>query len=106
MDSASHTGVIRLSAHALARLTQRGLKFEDLELFTKFGEEVDDGYVISHKAIEHYRGVLKAQMQRLEKLRGAALIESSGQVITLYRADKTRLRRLREGSVRKTHDRP
>lgn len=95
MNPSSHTGTNILSAHAQVRMHQRGVKLGDLELVRALGEQVSDGYLISDKAIEQGRLILRAQMQQLERLRGLALIEITGCVVTVYRADKKRIKRLR-----------
>ena len=89
-----------LSVHAQARLQQRSIKFGDLEIVRAFGEVVSDGYLMSDKAIENCKHKLRSQIQQLERLRGVALIESAGCVITVYRIDKRRLKRLRAGPIK------
>jgi len=42
---------------------------------------------------------LKKMIQRLDHIQGSALIEQGGTVVTTYRADKKRIRRLRAGHV-------
>lgn len=89
-----------LSLHAQARLHQRGIKSGDLEVVRSFGEPVADGYLMSDKAIEHRKHELRKQLQQLERLRGLALIEASDCVVTIYRADNNRAKRLRAGSIK------
>jgi hypothetical protein len=95
MNPSNHTSGNILSVHAQARMHQRSVKFGDLELVRAFGEQVPDGYLISDKAIEQCKHTLRAQIQQLERLRGLAIIEISQRVITVYRADKKRIKRLR-----------
>ena len=81
--------------HAECRLRQRGLSHQDVELILHYGEMVSDGYVMSRKAIDSRKAEFKPEIARLERLRDVTVIEDAGQVITAYRADKRRLRKLR-----------
>jgi hypothetical protein len=84
----------RLSRHAAARIRQRGLTESDVELIRKTGESVEDGYVMSNRAVEQRLHELQREINRIERLRGVALIEGESQVITVYRADSARIRKL------------
>lgn len=90
----------RMSRHAEARIRQRGIPPGAVELLWQFGEPVDDGYVLTDHAIEEACRRLRAQMTQLGKLRGVALIESDSIVVTVFRADSKRIRRLRSGKTR------
>lgn len=85
---------IRFSKHAAARIRQRGLTESDVELIRKTGESVEDGYVMSNRAVEQRMHELQREINRIERLRGVALIEGETQVITVYRADSARIRQL------------
>ena len=88
-------GEYRITVHAESRLRQRGLSRWDLELILTHGEAISDGYVMSRIAIDNRTAELKSELARIERLRDVTVIEDSGDVITLYRADKRRLRKLR-----------
>lgn len=90
---------ITLTAHAGARMRQRGFKEQDLNLIREVGERVEDGYLMSNRAVEARIHALRRQIIRLEHLRGAPLIEADSVVVTVYRPDKDRVRRLREDKV-------
>ena len=94
----------KLSQHARQRQQQRGFQYADMALVLQWGEEVEDGFVLSDRAIKNARKELarlgrKPALQRLDHLRGMALIEQDGTLVTVFRADKKRLRRLRAGHV-------
>lgn len=89
----------QLSQHAAARQRQRGVTTRDLELVMRYGEAVDDGFVLSERALELARAELKKTLQRLDHLAGVAVIEQGGTLVTTYRADARRLRRLRAGET-------
>lgn len=88
-----------LSIHAAARIRQRGLKEDDLALIRQAGEAVADGFLMSNKAIDTRKRLLMREIECLERLRGVALIESTSCVVTIYRTDKKRTRRLRHGAI-------
>ena len=97
-------GAIRISNHADARCRQRGLTSEAIALVMEFGELVDDGFVRSSKVLGPARKALQAQKrvresQQLDHLRNVAVIDMDNTLVTVYRADKTRLRRLRRGHI-------
>jgi len=106
---ASHQ--IRMSLHARQRASQRGLTIADLNLVMEFGEWVADGFLMSEKARNKARETLKKQggsamhkaLQRLDHLRNVVVIEEAGTMITIYRADKKRINRLRSGHVKTLH---
>lgn len=85
---------VRFSRHAAARIRQRGLTESDVDLIRKTGEFVDDGYVMTNRAVERRLHELQREINRIERLRGVALIEGETQVITVYRADSERIRKL------------
>lgn len=84
-----------LSNHARSRMCQRGIKSDDVDLIRSFGEQVDEGFLMSDRAVDQMIVYLKSTMQSLERLRGVALIGGGEHVITIYRADRQRIRRLR-----------
>ena len=88
-----------LSFHAAARQRQRGVSNTDIELVMRYGEAVDDGFVLSDRALAIARRDIKRILQRLDHLAGIAVIEGAGTLITTYRADSKRLRRLRAGDT-------
>ena len=90
---------LQWSKHALARQQQRGFQQVDALLIEAFGEEVEDGFIMTGQAGNDARQMLKKTIQRLDHLAGSTLIASNGTVITTFRADKKRIRRLRAGHV-------
>jgi hypothetical protein len=85
------------SVHAEARQRQRGLTRKDLELIQRYGEQVDDGWVLSDRALELARKDIKRTLQRLDHLAGVAVVEKGGTIVTAYRATGRRVKRLRDG---------
>lgn len=89
--------MLEMTKHAAARIRQRGLTERDVSLIRASGESVDDGFLMTNRAIDLQVQVLRREITRIEKLRGVAVIEGAGKVITVYRADKRRVRRLLAG---------
>ncbi len=99
---------VRMSYHAIRRASQRGLKLIDISLVLDFGEQVEDGFLMSDKAIADARKVLKTQnrnkeQQRLDHLRDVVVVEENNTIVTTYRADKKRRGRLRAGHIATVH---
>jgi len=94
-DESASSNPLNFSRHAQARMCQRGLTKTDVEFVRKVGEWVDDGYVMTNSAVDQRIHELRHEMNRIEKLRGVALIEGANIVITVYRADHRRICRLR-----------
>ena len=92
---------IKVTQHALARMSQRGYTTRDLELIRNFGTAVHDGYLLTRK------DVLESDInvQRLEKLVGTYVVEQDAYVVTIYRPDKRRLRRTFNHELRRTTNR-
>ena len=86
---------VRFSMHADIRIRQRGFSTNDIGLVIQYGEIVDEGYILTSKAIEQRKVALKRELQRLERLRNVTVIESDGTIVTVYRTDKRNVRRLR-----------
>lgn len=94
--------VMTWSRHAAQRQQQRGFQYIDCLLLQAFGEEVEDGWLMTGQATSDARHRLKQLIQRLDHLSGSALIEEGGTIVTTYRADKKRVRRLKAGHL-ETH---
>jgi hypothetical protein len=91
------------SLHALSRLRQRGLREADLDRLQRHGEEFDDGYLMSNRTIDEHITQLKSEIQRLERLKGVVLIEQDNTLVTVYRSNRRRQRRILGGRARHIH---
>jgi len=96
-ESGKIKSTIERSGHMDERQRQRGIGNADVELVMRYGEAVDDGFVLSDRALELARCDIKRVLQRLDHLAGVAVIEQGGTLVTVYRADARRLKRLRAG---------
>jgi hypothetical protein len=90
----------RVSLHAQRRIRQRGLKEADLSRLQRFGEEMNDGYLMTDRTINSWIAELKSEIQRLERLRGLVLIEQDNNVVTVYRSSRHREHRILSGQAR------
>lgn len=84
----------KASKHIKKRVRQRGLCEKDFDVISQAGEEFQDGYLMSTRAVSERIGRLKAEIQRLERLRGIVLIEQEDTFVTVYRADRKRCKRI------------
>ncbi|MEH6626580.1 MAG: hypothetical protein V7739_09050 [Motiliproteus sp.] len=88
--------------HFQHRESQRGVRHRDLDLILNYGEEVDEGFVMSRNAIKQARKDLAKlgdhqTIQRLDHIKDLAVIEQNGSLVTIYRADSKRIGLLRKG---------
>jgi hypothetical protein len=78
-------------------MAQRGFRPRDLELIRSFGSPVQEGYLVTRADIE----ALATDLQRLERMLGALLVEREGSAITIYRPAKQRRRRVQKNESRR-----
>lgn len=90
----------RVSHHTQQRLRQRGLREADLDRLRQYGEVFNDGYLMSKRAIGEHITQLKSEIQRLEHLKGVVLIEQDNTLVTVYRTNRRRQRRILGGRIR------
>lgn len=88
---------VKITRHANARIRQRGLTERDVSLIRAVGETVDDGFLMTNRAIDLRVQALRREIVRIERLRGVAVIEGGNKIVTVYRADRKRVRRLLAG---------
>lgn len=89
-----NTPNLKFSAHANARMRQRGYTNHDIALVREYGTPVNDGYVMTRNDIRFAMAESRNGHQRLERLAGTALIEKGRTLVTVYRASRLRQRRL------------
>lgn len=85
---------LHLSKHAHARIRQRGYREADVDLVLAYGTECEEATVLTDadtaRAVEEH----KRAIQRLERLRGTAVIVVEDIVASVYRPDRVKLRHL------------
>ena len=84
---------MQLTKHLQIRMQQRSVRYQDLKLFERFGTEIRDGIILLDRDIDYWTAALRQIIQRLEKLRGKALILDGDHALTTYSPSKKRLKR-------------
>jgi len=92
---------INLTRHAVCRLAQRAIRYDDLDLIMMIGTEVRDGYIVLERDCQAAERELKRLLERVRRLNGKRLVAQSGHIVTAYHAGVGTRRRL----VRDAEDR-
>jgi hypothetical protein len=82
-----------VTAHACARIQQRGMKHKDIDLIKRYGEYVDDGILMTAAVTDEAISSLRRTVRRLEKLKGRLLITDGPVVITCFPASEAQISR-------------
>ncbi len=90
-----------LTAHAMVRMAQRGIRIEESDLIVQFGTPVDDGFLFREEDCQALESEMKMWLERIKRLRGKRLVVANGQIVTAYHATKRQRRRL----LRYAHER-
>jgi hypothetical protein len=90
-----------LTLHAVARMGQRAIRKDDLDLIMLIGTEVEDGYIVLNRDCQAAEQELKCLLDRVRRLGGKRLVVASGRIVTAYHAGRATGQRL----VRSTEDR-
>ena len=90
-----------LTGHASQRIRQRGFHDTDAEVVFENGSVSDDGVVLTARDVAERVSEYRARIAELERLRGTAIFLSGGKVLSIYRPDRRKVRRMiREGRSR------
>jgi hypothetical protein len=93
---------LRLTRHAILRMSQRGIGLDDIELAESIGTQVERGsYYIRKKDVQAYERQLKKKIDQARRLEGKLVVVKDGTVITAYHPRQGKERRL----LRSTDDR-
>ncbi len=92
---------VLLTRHAVTRLAQRAIRYDDLDLIMMIGTEVEDGYIVLERDCQAFSRELKRLSDRIHRLNGKRLVTRGGRVVTAYHAGTGTKRRL----VRDAEDR-
>jgi len=92
---------LNATTHAVARMSQRGIRADDLELILKIATEVEGGYIVREKDVQAYVCELKRMQERARRLVGKRVVVEDERVVTAYHAEAKKQRRL----VRSAEDR-
>jgi hypothetical protein len=89
--------VLRLTAHAAMRMSQRGIANKDLELISWIGTEVEGGYLVREKDFQALDRQLKYLRDHARRLVGKRLVVDGDRLVTAYHAFRGKQRRLLRG---------
>lgn len=88
-----------ITAHAEARMRQRGLRDADIELIIATASQVaPDAYLLTRADAEREIARRKLEIQQIERLRDCKIVVAGGTVVTCYPSrPKDQKRTLRKG---------
>lgn len=93
---------LRLTRHAILRMSQRGIGLDDIELVETIGTQVERGsYFLRRKDVQAFERKIKKTIDQVRRLEGKLVVVKDGAVITAYRVRQDKERRL----LRSTDDR-
>jgi len=90
--------ILELTAHASARMAQRGIAGGDLELVRWIGTEVEGGYIVREKDVQALERELKHLRDQARRLVGKRVVIDGDVVVTAYHASHVKERRLLRGA--------
>jgi len=88
---------LRLTPHAIVRMSQRSIGRDDIDLIVAIGIEVRGGYFVRTKDVEAFVNKRKRECERARRLEGTLLVVENGAVVTTYHARKSKERGLLQG---------
>jgi len=80
--------------HAILRMSQRAIRFDDVKLVESIGTEVEGGYLVRRKDVQAFEHELKKLADRARRLEGKRVVLKADAVVTAYHARKCKERRL------------
>jgi hypothetical protein len=83
-----------LTPHSLCRLSQRGIRLDDLELVPYVGTEVEGGFFVRQRDFQRFEQEAKRLVERARKLVGKRVVVEGERLITGYHACESDQRRL------------
>ncbi len=86
-----------MSHHAVVRMNQRGYRPTDLDLVQEIATEVPDGLYVRQKDVDQKIRELEQEVERLRRLAGTYVVESSELIVAIYRPGATKSRRILRG---------
>ncbi len=82
------------TSHAVARMSQRGLGNDDIELVLYMASEVEGGFLVTERDFQRFDRELKKRRDRAKKLIGKRVVFNGQFLITVYHAEPTKKKRL------------
>ncbi len=85
---------LHLTKHAVLRMSQRGIRLDDLELAEFIGTEVEGGHFVRQRDAQSFERDAKKLINRVRRLVGKRVVRSGGAIVTAYHAGRSKERRL------------
>ena len=83
-----------LTQHALIRMSQRGIRLDDLELAEFIGTDVEGGCLVRRRDVEAFVHELKKLADQARRLEGKRTVRAGDTVVTAYHIKRAKERRL------------
>jgi hypothetical protein len=90
--------VSNLTRHAILRMSQRGIRLNDLELAELIGTQVEGGCLVRRKDVQAFERQLKKLGDQARHLSGKRIVSAGEAVVTAYHAYRAKERRLLRGA--------
>lgn len=90
--------ITHLTEHALVRMSQRGIRFDDLVLAELIGTEVEDGWLVRRKDMQAFARELKKLADQARRLVGKRAVRVGDTVVTVYHANRAKEQQLLRGT--------
>jgi hypothetical protein len=87
-----------LTRHAIMRMSQRGIRLDDLELAELIGTEVEGGCLVRRKDVQGFERALKKLAGQARRLSGKRIVRPGDAVVTAYHAGRGKERQLLRGA--------
>lgn len=91
---------LKLTQHALKRMSQRSLRVKDADLIALVGTAVEGGYLVRAKDYQAIETALKQFLQRCKRLINKRIVVLDGRIVTTYHTNKSGQTRL----LRRAHE--
>jgi hypothetical protein len=85
---------LHLTHHAILRMSQRGIRLDDLELAELIGTKVEGGCLVTQKDRQAAMCELKKLIHQIERLDGKRVVRAADAIVTAYHANRGKQRRL------------
>ena len=83
-----------LTKHALLRMSQRGIRVDDLALAELIGTEVAEGCLVRRKDVQAFVRELMKLADQARRLEGKRTVRVGDTVVTVYHANRAKERQL------------
>lgn len=83
-----------LTLHAVLRMSQRGIRPDDLQLVEFIGTEVEGGYLVLRRDFQALERQLNGLRDQARRLVGIRVVTEGETVVTAYHAGRVKQRRL------------